>query len=405
METSRSQRDAARRFEEASATLASVRDIIAERPVGPTPTWAARRGWDAFLSALTDAEVSAAERDGLAATLPALRGAPADLVALSREVARLGELPTSEITVEIPVETRRASPRKQAQVAAFASITRDAAKGRSRVVDVGSGHGHLTRHLATALGLPAEGWERDAARVAVASSLSDGVRARFVTADARDAVATLTRDDLVVGLHACGALGDLAVSAASEVGASVVIVGCCLQKRDGDREPLTPVDGIDRAALTIGRAVLGLGNARDGDEGVEEDLATRTASRVNRSALRALLVEAGCEMPPGEEMRGVNRRRATGEFHSLVAHAFDARGVAAPSPAAVEAALRRARAAYEMTRRWSLPRWMLARFIEVWVALDRAALLARRGYDARATVAFDARESPRNIAVIGLAPR
>ncbi|MFO0647115.1 MAG: methyltransferase [Polyangiales bacterium] len=404
METSPTRRDEALRFEEASAMLASVRDIIAERPVGPTPTWAARRGWDAFLSSLTDAEVSAAERDGLAAALLAARR-PADLVALSREVARLGALPTAEVTVETPVDARRASPRKQAQVAAFASIARAAARGRSRVVDVGSGHGHLTRHLATALGLPAEGWERDAARVAVASSLSDGVRARFVTADVREAVSTLTRDDLVVGLHACGALGDLAVSAASEVGASVVIVGCCLQKRDGDRAPLTPVDGIDRAALTIGRAVLGLGNARDGDEGVEDDLATRTASRVNRSALRALLVDAGCEVPPGEEMRGVNRRRATGSFHALVAFAFEARAIAAPPSRAVDDALRRAQAAYEMTRRWSLPRWMLARFIEVWVALDRAALLARRGYDARATVAFDARESPRNIAVIGLAPR
>ncbi len=394
-----------RRFEEASALLASVRDIVAERPVGPVPRWAATRGWERFLASLTEEAVSAAERDGLAAVLPSMRGAPDDLVALSEDIARVIALPTSEVTASTPVDARRASPRKRAQVAAFAALARDAARGRSRVIDVGSGHGHLTRHLASALGVPAEGWERDAARVAVASSLSEGVSARFVTADARDAVATLTRGDLVVGLHACGALGDLAVSAASEVGASVVVVGCCLQKRDGDRPPLSSVEGIDAAALTIGRAVLGLGNARDGDDGIEEDLATRTASRVNRSALRALLVEAGCEMPPGEEMRGVNRRRATGELHALVAHAFDARGIAAPPPGVVDEALRRARAAYEMTRRWALPRWMLARLVEVWVALDRAELLVRRGYDARATVAFDARESPRNIAVIGLAPR
>ncbi len=47
-----------------------------------------------------------------------------------------------------------------------------------------------------------------------------------VTLDARDASTALGSSDLVVGLHACGELGDHAVRAASEAGASIAIVAC-----------------------------------------------------------------------------------------------------------------------------------------------------------------------------------
>jgi len=271
----------------------------------------------------------------------------------------------------------------------------------SRIVDIGSGHGHLTRHLARAMGLPAEGWEYDPARVAVASSLTEHDGPRFVTLDARTATMSLSRSDLVVGLHACGDLGDIAVRAACAAGASIALVGCCLQKRDGDRAPLVVSAGLSREALTIGRAVLGLGNAREGEEGVEADLATRTRSRVNRNALRALLNAAGLDLLPGAEMYRVNRRRATGALDDLVHLAFDARELESPSPEAIAHADRAARSEYALTSRWTLPRTMIARLIEVWVALDRVAFLATNGYDAHAVIAFDAAASPRNVAVVG----
>jgi hypothetical protein len=44
---------------------------------------------------------------------------------------------------------------------------------------------------------------------------------------------------------------------------------------------------------------------------------------------------------------------------------------------------------------------MLARSVEVWVALDRAEHLRRRGYDASVVLAFEASVSPRNVAVLG----
>jgi SAM-dependent methyltransferase len=389
-------------FTEASRLLADVRDIVDERPDGASPPgWCERRGWTRFLAGLTDDDVLSAERDGLAAHLATLPETPDDLRALARAVTHWTALRTADAASTEAVDRRRASPRKRVQVAAFAGLVERLGGTAARVVDIGSGHGHLTRHLARALGVEAEGWERDPARVAVAAALAGDGGARFVTIDARDAAAALRRTDLVVGLHACGALGDHAVRAAGAAGASVAIIGCCLQKRDGDRAALAVPGGVSAASLTIGRAVLGLGNACDGEEGVEEALAVRAASRVNRMALRAALLAAGLSVEVGEEMRGVNRRRATGTLADLVDCACAARGVAAPSAAAVAAAGLSAAAAYEALRRWALPRAMLARLVEVWVALDRAAWLRGRGYTTEVLVAFDATVSPRNVAVLG----
>ena len=385
----------------ASALLASVRDVVDERPVGAAPpTWSVRRGWAPFLASLSDDEVLAAEREGLAARLSTLDGAPGDLVRLGRDIAAITAL-RSVAPAVADVAGRRASPRKRAQVAAFAGLIQSLARGASRVVDVGAGHGHLTRHLAEALGVETEGWERDAARVAVATSLASSSSARFLALDVVASAAELRRTDVVVGLHACGALGDHAVRVASDVGAAVALIGCCLQKREGAREPLAPPVDVDRNALVLGRDVLGLGNARDGEAGVEEDLVTRGAARARRVALRLLLADAGLDVGAGAEMRGVNRRRASGPLLGLASLAFRARGLDAPSPSQVADAERRAAVLHAAERRQSLARTMLARLIEVWVALDRAALLASRGYDVDVVLAFDEATSPRNVAVLG----
>ena len=47
---------------------------------------------------------------------------------------------------------------------------------------------------------------------------------------------------------------------------------------------------------------------------------------------------------------------------------------------------------------------MLGRLIEVWVALDRGALLTEAGYAAEVVVAFDASVSPRNVALLAWRP-
>ncbi len=141
------------RFADASRVLAAARDIIAERPArSAPPAWCERRGWTDFLAALPPDVVLRAERDGLAAHVANLPDAPADLVALARAVTAITALPPVESAASAVVDPRRASPRKRAQVAAFAALVGRLDASPLRVVDLGSGHGHLTRHLAVALG-------------------------------------------------------------------------------------------------------------------------------------------------------------------------------------------------------------------------------------------------------------
>lgn len=391
--------------DEASIVLAEVRDVVCERAAGAEPpSWCVRRGWVDFLGRLTDEEVLAADRDGLVALVLARPDAPRELAALAGAVRRVTDLPHAAGAPVEPVALRRASERKRVQVAAFAALVAGLPRAPSRIVDVGSGHGHLTRHLAHTAGVPAEGWERDPTRVAVASALSASASVRFVTIDLRDGGVVLGSQDLVVGLHACGELSDLAVRAARGAGAAAVVIGCCLQKRPGARAPLVVPAGLSAEALTLPRAVLGLANTRTGEEGIEADLATRTRSRQNRFALGLALQAAGHPVAPGEELRGVNRRRTTGDFAALARLAFTARGLATPTRAALDDAARAAVAGYAKQRRWELPRLMLGRLIEVWVALDRAAFLAEAGYETEVAVAFDASASPRNVCMLGYCP-
>ncbi len=390
----------AARYREATELLREVREVIDERPVGAAvPRWAARRGWGPFLAGLHDDAVEIAERVGLAGVIGGWADAPTSLRAVSAAVSAATALPRLAGPGGVWVD-RRVSARKGAQVAAFGAVAAGVAAGRRRVVDVGSGHGHLTRHLASVFDVAAEGWERDPARVETARALSRDPRTRFVAAEVGALAATLRGDDLVVGLHACGGLGDLAVEAARAVGAAVALVGCCPQKREGARAPLGTEES-PRADLTFDRAVLGLANVGDGEAGVEDDLATRTRSRVQRRALAALLRAAGRGGEPGEEMRGINRRRATGDFHDLAAHAFGARGMAPPGSAALREALTAAWRDHAVERRMVLPRAMLGRLLEVWIALDRAEHLRRSGRAVRVGVVFEVAVSPRNVLVLG----
>jgi hypothetical protein len=400
--------DVETRFEDASECLAEVSDIVRERASeAEPPSWCVRRGWVAALAALSDDQVDAIERDGLASFLAeghAKEIAPADLRELAARVRFVTSLPrlANVETHEHAVDGRRASPRKRVQVASFAAAVERVAGRVDRIVDLGSGHGHLTRHLAVELGVPAEGWERDAARVRVAESLvGSDVSARFVVVDASLSSSALGPRDLVVGLHACGALGDHAIRSAGEARASVALVGCCPQKCSGARVALSASARVGGERLVLPHEALGLANVRDGETRVETDRSTGVRSRAHRLALRRLLRARGPRIDPGEEMRGINRRRAEGDFPSLVAAAFAQRGLEMPSPGDVVRAEADAHDEHRRIRRWELPRTLLARLLEVWIALDRATYLLRLGYRVRVAELFANEVSPRNLLVLG----
>lgn len=398
-------------WEAAARVVAEHRDVLDARPGFEAGDGSTARGWGTYLERLDD---GALERHEIAGIEAAWSG---DVPASLRELARAAR---AVCDVAVFAETlptggagearRHESPRKQAQIDAFARVLLPLAKGARRVVDVGSGHGHLTREIAERLGRPVIGLERDVAlaqraRALAAESDPGGTHASFSTSDVvRDGLA-LEEGDCVIGLHACGELGDAIVTSAARSGTAVALVGCCLQKRSAlAREPLCDASAFGDA-LVLPRALLGLSNLTPRDVGVEASRAENLAARERRLALHRLLSEHDPLLSRGAEIDGLNRRTAHRDLRELVARAFEWRGHPAPSEAAIDAAAAWARVAHARERRHSLPRSLLARALEVLVALDRALYLEERGWDARVGVLFPAEVSARNLAVIATTNR
>jgi SAM-dependent methyltransferase len=346
-------------------------------------------------------------------------GAPSALRALFHEAHVWTALPLLAPAVPMPPRRRHEPLRKQAQVDAFAAIIAPIAARAHRVVDVGAGHGHLTRELAAHLGVPVVGLEREPALVGRARALADNANL-FAAVDALEALGAdvangangannannasvaLGIADCLVGLHACGALGDAMVARVARGGASsLALVGCCLQKRrEVARAPLSSLPAELAAALTLDIAVLGLSNFTTREDAVEASRADNAAARARRLALHKLLTDAGVALAPWAEIDGLNRRSAHAPLATLAARAFSVRGLPAPRARAIDDAERWAVDAWALSRRLGVPRVVLARVLEVFVLLDRAAALNERGLDVTVGLAFPMSASARNTVLL-----
>lgn len=381
------------RWEAAARLVAETRDVLDGRPggEGEMPEALVARGWGDFLLSLDDAELASLETDGLDAPWP--ERTPDSLRAIlvrARDVCAMRAL----VPVGAPAARLRPgeTPRKRAQIEAFQALVDSVAANVTRVVDVGSGHGHLTRAIAERIDPPVVGLERDVALAGRAKAMSEAHGPSFVVTDVlRDGLTPL-RGDCFIGLHACGELGDAMVTSVAEApGTSLALIGCCLQKRrELSRRPLCPLPDLD-ASLDLPRRLLGLSNLTARDEGVEASRSANLAARERRLALHRLLTERWGPLRLGAEMDGVNRRVAQRDLPFLVARVFAHRGAPAPSPAAIEEAARWARDAHARSRRLSVPRTLLARLLEVYVLLDRALLLERRDFAVRVGTALPGR--------------
>lgn len=370
------------------------------------PASLASRGWAGFLLSLGDERVETFEAHGRDADW---RDAPPSLAALALEIRDICALPSlvdaDPVAPVSPARPARAleTPRKRSQIDAFARVVVPLASRATRVVDVGSGHGHLTRAIAERIARPVVGLERDGALARRARSLpSDGDAVFAVTDVLRDGL-HLSPGDCAIGLHACGELGDAMVESASDVEGpvAVALVGCCLQKRRAaSRRPLVSGHAFGEA-LDLPRPMLGLSNLTARDDGVEATRADNLAGRQRRLALHRLLSARVGSLRLGAEIDGLNRRAAHGELASLVARAFEHAGLDVPLRPEIEEAAAWARAAHARSRRLSLPRSMLARVLEVFVALDRAVYLEERGFTASIGTVFAPDVSARNLAVLG----
>jgi len=395
----------AARWEAAARLVAGHRDLLDARPGrADAPAALFTREWASFLLALDDDELAALEIGGHDAAWPSRT--PPSFVALADAARHVCALPmviepslASGVEVARPAQRRLEKPRKRAQIDAFARIILPLATSAERIIDVGSGHGHLTREIAERIARPVIGLDRDDGLAARARSLPTTASPSFAVTDVLREGLTLTAGDCVIGLHACGELGDVMVESAARSGAAIALVGCCLQKRRASsRAPLCAAPFAGAAgALDLPRGVLGLSNLTARDDGVEATRAENLAGRERRLALHRLLEDDGATLELGAEIGGLNRRAAQRDLGSLVARAFAARGRPAPSVSAIEEAASWARAQHAEVRRLSLPRSLLARVLEVLVLADRARYLEERGRDVTIGLLFPANVSARNL--------
>ncbi len=393
--------------ERVAQTLVTTSDIVADRvDDARAPGWCEARRWTEFLLGLSEAELARCEAEGLAFALLELRGAPASLLELGAEVRALSALPQLDVSpaARVAEDYRGVAARKRAQVSGLLAALAPLAKPAARIVDVGAGSGHFARLAAPHFARAVLGLERDPARVESArdraserAHLGAGAsfRAEFAVIDACREPLALGPRDLAIGLHACGELGDSLVRAVADGGASLALVSCCLQKISAlSRAPLS------QSGVELARATLGLSNLTSQAVGIETSLERTLQARQTRHALRRLLRARGLDIPPGAEMRGINRRQALAGLGEIATRALASRGLPAPSSAELREHEHGATAEFGVVRRLSLPRNMLSRIVELGVVLDRAMRLREASFAVRVALAFERAVTPRNIVLL-----
>jgi hypothetical protein len=388
------------------ALLEECRDLILGRVESTLVAWASTRGWSDYLLRLSDAELNDADALGIAPWFLADGTCPQNLRDLAAQVETLSKLPKWRTPpVREEGDLPGTNPRKQQQIAAVLQVLPRFYPKLSHLVDVGSGRGHLTTQAARKLSVPALGLECNPDRIRVSRLGVGDAPVEFQSTDVLSPhLAPLEkllpiRNRLLLALHGCGALADALVRAAIRLRAHVLLLACCPQKiPTPTRVPLC------EPGLELPRTILGLANVLARTVGIEGPLTEELATKEYRLALRHLFQARGIPVPPGEEMRGLNRRQAHAGFNALAEAAFHQRGMVPPTKSELVTAAASARERYRALRRLSLPRSMLGRLLEVYLALDRASFLYTAGYIVKVVELFPTDVSPRNIAVLGRYP-
>lgn len=285
--------------------------------------------------------------------------------------------------------------RKWQQIEAFTACL--SAEGAHQVVDWCAGKGHLTRAAAVVTGLPAIGLEQDPALCEAGDALAArfGLDVRLCCLDVMGAEAGARMDEAshCIALHACGDLHLRLMEMATERRApGLCFSPCCYHKGrritalNPDISQLQP----DREMLRL--AVQETVTAK-GHERRQRDLEAHW-----RQAFECLWLHLGeCGQPrhralPASEFRG--------SFRDFCQRRLEEAGIAGPArleTSLLDGCLAEGSTRLARLRRLELLRHAWRRPLEVWLCLDRALWLARRGYAVEVGTFCDAALTPRNI--------
>lgn len=307
------------------------------------------------------------------------------------------------------------SPRstKRVQIAAVASLL-NAVQQRipepiARIVDIGAGHGHLCAHLAMHKdpAIPIVAVDRDDNLLKTARGIHAPLHSlTFARCDVMTGIEPqiVRQGDFVVGLHACGGLGDAVIShAVSGHARAVLLVSCCLQKIQHGSLIRRPSSEIARTSvlnslLTIPRATLGATNSPRGYSR-QNDL----ISRETRHALRLLFRENGRSVKRvGDEMEGISRHALKNGLASVISGAADVlvgKGLLL-NDELIQRCESEAKREYRLMRSLTLPRAAAAAFLEMAIVLDRAAVLQEAGFQVATCRLWDDSISARNLCIV-----
>ncbi|KAI0567381.1 Methyltransferase [Gracilaria domingensis] len=285
-------------------------------------------------------------------------------------------------------------------------ITSQASPGSiQRVIDVGAGHAHLAANLGTILDLPTVAIDRDLVLIQTAEDLYGTIPnltlcgSAIETLDSR--ALEVTENDMLVGLHSCGSLGEMIVkTAVDKQVAAVFLVSCCLQKLSPSatfRQPLSDVvlqEPQLRKLLETERRFLGATNrSRNVSQNSKK-------ARVTRYALRALLADRGMDYQPGDEVASLSRHMFKhGLLH--VSHKFletcnvDLRLEAKEATERMKAAA----SEYREMQALNIPRAIAGEILEMAILLDRASMLEKTFPTVRTMRVWPESISVKNLAI------
>lgn len=306
-----------------------------------------------------------------------------------------------------PLSRRRSRARphasKKHQISAITSLLSHITPATStRILDIGAGHGHLAANLAKTLQTPIHAFDRDPQLLNIASKLHFYRNLHLNLANVGQEHIPATENDVLIGLHACGALGDTLIRTAADAKvAAVCLVSCCLQKHPPMhfRFPLSQTANqcsTLRRALTVSPKLLGITNRPRASP-----TPSALSNRVTRHALRTLLLENGLKLSTGDELRGISRhalKQGLSHVYQLAIQAHDLQNPIHVTNINIEKRIACASEEYRVMRLLSIPRVLAGQVLEMALVLDRAAVLEEAGFENVLTCrVWPPTVSPRNL--------
>lgn len=285
--------------------------------------------------------------------------------------------------------------RKWRQIEAFAAAV---PSEPSHWVDWCAGKGHLGRALAER-GARVRCVERDPKLCDAGRRLAGARDVHFECRDVITAPPGLNASEHVAALHACGHLHDALIErAAAAEPAGVAIAPCCYHRSAAPNASWRPLAATGpREPLSAALVRFAVRETVTAPAGVRRKRLQERAFRLGYDALRQTLEPNGGSYRP---LHSVRKGMLADGFMRFCERAAVAHALTLPQDVDFERWLKEGRLRDGRARRLELVRTPFRRVLELRMVLDRALLLAERGYAVRIE-AFCARAlTPRNLLIL-----